>query len=615
MDRYKFLLVLLIICSFGVQLNAQSEVKFVIDAPSAVVKGAQFRLTYILEGGKGTDLEVADEIQGFDILYGPAVSQSSSISIINGKRTSHSSVSYSYTLIAKEEGTFTMPAASIKVDGRNYKSNTATVKVLPPDKNADQQAQRPGRQPQMTNPTSTAEKIKDDDVFVRAVFSKTQVNEQEAVVVTFRLYSALNIREFIDAKFPEFEGFMTEEFEFPANRQISVENYKGRNYYTLDVKKTLLFPQRSGKITIPSGSVTLVLVVPSGQQVQTFFGPQTIMADVEKTLRTSPVTVDVSKLPDGKPLGFSGGVGSFKLNSSISAQKVKANEAITLKLEIGGTGNMKLIRNPELKLPKDFEVFDPKITNNFNITANGLSGTRTIEYLFIPRYPGKFTVPEMEFSYFDTATRQYKTLKTPSYDLDIDKDPNATNVQGATSYISQTEIEVDNDIRYLKTGEVNYKKSDDYFIGSLFNILWYIIPLLLFIISVIVYRKQIKANADIARMKTKKANKVASRRLKQAKKYLDNQQKDKYYEESLRAVWGYLSDKLTIPVANLNRENVEAELKAYGVEEQLIEKFIYILDTCEFARYAPSDSDRAMGSLYHEMVAAIGAMENVIKIK
>lgn len=614
MNKYKFLLVLLIISLFGVEAYTQSEVKFVIDAPSAVVKGAQFRLTYILEQGKGTDLDVPENIEGFDVLYGPAVSQSSSVSIINGQRSSSSSVSYSYTLAAKEEGTFTLPAASVKVDGRNYKSNTATIKVLPPDKNADQQDQRPGRQPQMTNPTSTADNIKADDVFVRAVFSKTQVNEQEAVVVTFKLYSALNIRQFVDAKFPEFDGFMTEEFEFPANRQISFENYKGRNYYTLDVKKTLLFPQRSGKITIPSGSVTLVLVVPSGQERRSFFGTQIVMADVEKTLRTSPVTVNVSQLPAGKPAGFSGGVGTFKLNSSISAQKIKANEAITLKLEISGTGNMKLIRNPELKLPKDFETYDPKITNNFSLTGNGLSGTRTIEYLFIPRYPGKFTVPEMEFSYFDTSARQYKTIKTPSYDLEIDKDPNAATAQGATSYINQQEVMVDNDIRYLKTGKVNYKKSGDYFTGSLANVLWYIVPLLLFIASVIMYRKQIKANADIARMKTKKANKVAAKRLKQAKKYLADQKKDKFYEESLRAVWGYLSDKLTIPVADLNRENVEAELKLYGVDEGLISKFIYILDTCEFARYAPSDSDKVMGSLYHEMVAAIGSMENVIKI-
>lgn len=612
MKKNKCFLFLLLILFSLTGLQAQ-EVKFVIDVPSAVVKGGRFHLTYILENGKGTDLEVPDQIEGFDVLYGPAVSQSSSISIVNGNRTSRSSVSYTYTLIAKEEGTYTMPAASIKVDGRNYKSNTATVKVMPPDKNATQQ--QSGQQPQMTTSTSTAEKISDDDVFVRAIFSKTKVNEQEAVVVTFRLYSALGISAFLKAQFPEFEGFMVEDMDLPVNRQERVENYKGRNYYTIDVKKTLLFPQRSGKLTIPSGSVTVVLVVPSGRKVNTFFGVQIVSAEVEKTLRTSPVVVDVSKLPDGKPLNFSGGVGTFKINSSLTNNKIKANEAVTLKLDISGVGNMKLIKNPTIEFDKNLEVYDPKINNNLQITANGLSGTRTIEYLIIPRYPGKYTIPAIDFVYFDTSSRTYKTLKTKSYELDVDKDPNAGQGQSATSYISQQEVKVDQDIRYLKTGDKEFKKYSDYFTGSVANVLCYVIPMLLFITSLIVYRKQIKANADIARMRTKKANKVASRRLKSASKYLKNNEKDKFYEESLRAVWGYLSDKLTIPVADLNRENVETELRLYGVQDELIKQIMSVIDTCEFARYAPSESDKAMDNLYSDMVSIIEKMESVIKVK
>lgn len=612
MKRYKSLLILFFASVFCLQ--AANDVRFVIDVPSTVVKGSRFHLTYVLEGGQGKELEVPETIEGFKVLFGPGISQSSSISIVNGKRTSHSSISYTYTLEAVEEGTFSMPAAQVKVDGRNYTSSTAKVKVLPQDKNAAQQ-QQPGQQPEITTSNSTADNISADDVFVRAIFSPTKVREQEAVVVTFRLYSTLNIRRFIDAKFPEFDGFMAEEFELPMNRQSNLENYKGRNYYTIDVKKTLLFPQRSGKIIIPSGSVSLELSVPTGQRVQTFFGIQVISADVEKTLRTAPVTVDVSKLPEGKPLGFSGGVGTFKLTSSLSTDRVKANDAITLKIDISGVGNMKLIKNPEVKMPKDFEVYDPKVSNNFNITENGLSGTRSIEYLFIPRYPGNFTIPEVEFSYFDTASKSYKTLKTQAYEIEVDKDPNAGKGQSATSYISQQAVKVDQDIRYLKTDNINFKNYGDHLFGSVANILWYIVPLIVFGISVFVYRKQIKANADIARMKTKKASKVASRRLKLVNKYLKNQEKDKFYEESLRAVWGYLSDKLTIPVANLSRENVDAELRAYGVGDDLIGRFVSVLDTCEFARYAPSESDKAMDKLYGDMVSAIDEMESVIKIK
>lgn len=614
MREYRYLLILFFFFCFASVFG--QDVKFVIDAPNAVVKGERFHLAYILENGKTSDSPgVPDEIKGFDVIFGPGISQSSSVSIINGKRSSKSSITYTYTLIAKEEGTYTLPEATIKVDGKTYKSGTATIKVMPPDKNAQNQ-QQPGQQPRMTTSTSTAEKISDDDVFVRAIFSRTKVSEQEAVVVTFRFYSALSIAGFVDAQFPEFEGFMVEDMDLPINRQTGVENYKGRNYYTIDFKKTLLFPQRSGKLTIPSGSVTVVLVVPSGRQVQTFFGPQMIPAEVEKTLRTSPVTVEVSKLPDGKPLNFSGGVGTFDLQSSLSSNKVKANDAVTLKLEISGVGNMKLIKTPTLNLDKNIEVYDdPKINNNFKVTTNGLTGYRTIEYLLIPRYPGKYTIPEMEFSYYDVSSKQYKTLKTESYELEVDKDPNAGQGATSTSYINQKEVKVDKDIRYLKTGEKEFKNYASYFIGSLANILCYVIPSLLFIVALVVYRKQIKANADIARMRTKKANKVAVKRLKLANKYLRNNEKDKFYEESLRAVWGYLSDKLTIPVSELNRENVEAELKAYGVDDILIQQFINVIDTCEFARYAPSQSDKAMDNLYDEMSSVIGKMESVIKIK
>ena len=613
MKGYKYLLILFFLFCFANVFG--QDVRFVIDAANEVGKGERFHLDYILENGKGSDLEVPSEIKGFDVQYGPAISQSSSISIVNGKRSSKSSITYTYTLMAKEEGTFTLPEAIVKVDGKTYKSGTASIKVMPPDKNAQSQ-QSGGQQPQMTSSTSTAEKINEDDVFVRAIFSRTKVKEQEAVVVTFRFYSALNIAGFVDAQFPEFEGFMVEDMPMPVNIQTGVENFKGRNYYTIDFKKTLLFPQRSGKLTIPSGSVTVVLVVPSGKQVRTFFGVQTIPAEVEKTLKTSPVTVEVSKLPDGKPLNFSGGVGTFDLKSTLSADKVKANDAVTLKLEISGVGNMKLIKNPTLELDKNIEVYDePKVNNNFKVTTNGLTGYRTIEYLLIPRYPGQYKIPEIELSYYDTSSGKYKTLKTSAYELEVDKDPNAGQGASATSYINQQEVKVDKDIRYLKTGDKDFKNYSDYFIGSLVNVLCYVIPSLLFFVFLIVYRKQIKANADIARMRTKKANKVASKRLKQANKFLKNNERDKFYEESLRAVWGYLSDKLTIPVSALSRENVEAELRNYGVEDTLIQQFISVIDTCEFARYAPSSSESAMGNLYDEMVSIIGKMESVIKIK
>lgn len=608
MKKYCVLFILLLI---SISKISADDVTFVVSVPSSTVKGAQVQLQYVLKGGEGRDLQVPDEIKGFDVLYGPSVSQMYSSSNINGKVTSESNITYTYLLLAKEEGTFTLPAASVKVGGRNYKSTTAQIRVLPPDKNA--KPQQPGERVQATTSSSSAGNVSANDAFVRAIFSKTKVKEQEAVTVTFRFYTVLNIRDVGKIQFPEFEGFMTEDFDLPANRQLSLEHYNGRNYYAIDVKKTLLFPQRSGKMTIPSGTMEIVFEVASGKKVQTFFGPQEVMTEAKKVLKTSPVTIDVTALPiQNKPANFSGAVGDFTFKPSISAEKIKANDAVTIKLDINGIGNLKLIKNPEIKFPKDFETYDPNVKNDFKLTENGLSGTKSIEYMFIPRSSGKFTIPPIDFSYFDTRTNTYKTISSPSYSLDVAIDPNAGK-NTSTSYSSQKELEVEQDIRYLKTGDYTFSNPLNFFAGSLSFYLWYAIPLVLFGAFAVMYRKQIKENADIALMRTKKANKVATKRLKLAKQYLQTQKKDNFYEEILRAVWGYLSDKLTIPVADLNRENIENELLKYGVGEELVKQFISILDTGEFARYAPSESNHAMGDLYNDTVDAIGKMESTIK--
>ncbi len=611
MRKYWFLLILLLI---SVARVSAEDIQFVISAPNAIVKGARVQLQYILRGGEPSgEVQIPDEIKGFDILFGPSVMQSYSSSNINGKVTSDSNITYTWVLMAKSEGTFTLPAATVKVNGRNYTSNTAKIKILPPDKNA--QAQQPGQQPQTITSSSTANNIKPEDAFIRAIFSKTKVNEQEAVMVTFRFYTVLNVRSIGKVEFPEFEGFMSEELELPANRQLTLEHYNGRNYMAIDIKKSLLFPQRSGKMTIPAGTMEFVFEVSTGQRMRTIFGTQEMMTDSRKVLKTNPVVVNVSPLPtEGRPANFSGGVGTFVFRPKISAEKIKANDPVTITLDIEGTGNMKLIKNPEIKFHKDFETYDPKVTNDFKITERGLSGKKTIEYLFIPRYQGKFTIPPIEFSYYDTQSHTYKTVSSPEYHLDVAKDPNAGNA-ASTSYMNQQEVKVDQDIRYIKTGEFKFKNSDNFIVGSLPYILCYIIPALLFAVFAIVYRKQIKANANVSLMRTKKANKVASKRLKLAKQYLKTHNKDKFYEEVLRAVWGYLSDKLTIPVADLNRENIEIELLKYGVEDELMKQYISILDTCEFARYAPSESDTAMDKLYEDTVDAIGRMESVIKKK
>ena len=598
-----FLLLFILQCN---TLFAQ-DVIFKASAPKGVVKNEQFRLTYTVNK-EGKELRLPSDMEGFDILFGPSVSSSYSTQIINGKSTSQSSFSYTYILTAPEEGSFTIGPASIVINGSNYKSNSVTINVLPPDKDADK-----SQSGQSASPSSAVE-IKNTDAFIRAIVSKNRIYEQEGFMVTFKLYTTLDVVNFGRIEFPEFEGFLVEELDIPSNQQLQLEHYNGKNYYTADLRKTLLFPQRSGKMTIPSGRLEMIFSVPSGKKISSFFGMQEVNVDVKKPMITNPVSIDVTALPSGNPSSFNGAVGSFTFKPSISTDKISANEPVTIKLEISGTGNQKLIQNPEVEFPTNFELYDPTIDNALTPSANGFNGTRTIEYLVIPRYEGDYSIPPIEFSYFDINSRSYKTVKSPTYSLTVLKgDP--SKATASSSYINQQEVRVEQDIRYIKTEQPTFINTDNFFVGSWRYWVWYIIPFVLLCVFFIVYRKQMKLNANIVLMRNRRANKVAKRRLKRAENYLKKHDKSNFYNEVLQALWGYFSDKLSIPGANLTRSNIGAELSRYGVDETLIERFIKILDTCEFARYAPVESSVAMDEIYQEASDAIGKMENILKSK
>lgn len=595
------LIVSLVVFAF----TAQAQVTFRASAPATVVKGQQFRLTYTLNK-EGKDLRLPSNMNGFEILFGPSVSTSYSQQTVNGKTTSESSVSYTYILVADKEGTYTIGPASVKVDGATYTSNSVQIKVIS-EENIPK-GQSGGGNPSTRGGSAT---LSSNDAFIRAIVSKNNIYEQEGFTVTFRLYTTYNVTDLGKIQFPEFEGFMVEEVDLPANQQMQIENFNGRNYYTADLRKTLLFPQRSGKITIPSGRIEMVFSVPSGRRIESFFGSQEVMVDVKKALVTNPVTIDVKPLPADKPESFTGAVGQFTFHPTISTQQTRANEPITLTLEIRGTGNLKLIQNPKIEFPSNFEVYDPTVDNKVQITSNGLSGTKKIQYLVIPRYEGKYTIPAIEFSYFDLSTRAYKILKSPEYSIEVAKgDPSKAN---ASSYINQQNVKVEDDIRFLKIGQPTFHSKNEFFVGSFVYWLWYIIPLALFICLYVVYRKQAEQNANVALMRNRQANKVAAKRLKMADKFLKEHRKEEFYDEVLRALWGYFSDKLSIPLAQLSRENVGAELSKQGVEESLITTFMQILDACEFARYAPAEADHAMDQLYDKTIEAIGKMENQLK--
>ena len=604
MKRKIFLLSLLIISMSAV--FADEPVRFSASAPTAVVMDKPFQLVYSINAN-GKDLRVP-EFTNFDVLAGPFESHSQSVQFINGKSSSSVSVSYTYTIQAQKTGTFTIPSASITVDGKKVTSNGVAIKVLPADANVPASKGQGNQGGQAS--------ISGDNLFIRTEVSKTNVYEQEAILVTYKLYTLVDIVQCNPKNTVDFNGFMKQELDQPANKQMALENYNGRNYGTFVLYKVLLYPQHSGVIQIDKWNFEAVVRVQNKAAQRSifddFFDSYT---NVSKYVTAPAVKINVNALPTAnKPSSFNGTVGHFSLNSNITASQVKANDAVTLKMTVAGSGNMKIIKNPVIKFPDGFELYDPKVTNNFKTEASGVSGTKTIEYLFIPRHSGNFEIPSAEISYFDTQEKTYKTLRTPVYKLNVLKGEGNETPIVAGNYFDVLDVkQIGKDIRFIQTNKFKISKEEEPIFATLICWLMYLIPLLISLMLFIFFRKQVKENANISLVKNKKANKVAQKRLKLAQKLLKEGNKDSFYEEVQKATWTYLSDKLSIPVSSLTKERVEEELTELKVESIIINQFIQILNTCEFARYAPNSGQQEMGNLYIETIKAISDLEERFK--
>ena len=611
----KRILSILFICSMALVAMAQ-DVEFKASAPAQVIMGRPFQLTYSVNQ-RAKDLR-APEFTDFDYIAGPYTSQSSSTSFVNGKRTSSFNLTYTYTLIANKEGTFTISPATIKVDGEQYTSNGVRIIVLPADQPNNVSAGNTNTVGQTSQrPTSSQnDNVSEANIFVRTLVSKTRVREQEAILLSYKLYFAgVDVAQFTNnTRIPEFKGFLKQEIE-SGEIQTELEHYNGRNYQTAVLYRTLLFPQRSGDITIEPAQFEAVLRVQNRAQVRSifddFFGSYTA---VNKPITAPGVTVHVLDLPANKPAGFSGGVGQFNLTSKISGTELNANEAVTLTLTIQGAGNMKLLKTPMVDWPEGFEVYDPKVTNNFKNTTAGVSGTKTIEYLAIPRAGGTYTIPPVRFAYYDTQEQDYRTITTPEYTLNIERAANEdVTAMVVNNFVQKENIQqLGTDIRYIHTAEqmpVADASSRAIRFGSLLFWLCYAIPSLLAALLFVIFRKKIKENADMTRVRYKKANKVAQRRLKVAEQLLKQNKKDAFFEEIERAAWTYLSDRLSIPTAQLNKENIAQILSNKGVSDMIIQEMMHVLSTAEFARYAPT-SDHAMQEVYEDTIKIINQLES-----
>ncbi len=546
---------------------------------------------------------------------GPSRSQQKSVQIINGETTSTSSITFTYILMATAEGSFTIPGATITADGNQMVSNAVHVNVLPADQANGASSGNSGRQSGSASRASSGASVANSDLFITATASKTTLYEQEAFLLSYKIYTLVDLRGFDNVKLPDFKGFHSQEVELPNDRKWSLEHYKGRNYQTTVYRQFVLFPQQSGKITIDAArfDASIAKATQVADPFEAFFNGGNNYVEVKKTLVTPKLTVDVKALPEGKPVGFSGGVGEFSISSTINSTNLNTKDADTVKHIISGTGNLKLISTPEVKFLEDFEVYDPKVDNKFRLTNAGLSGSQVIEYLAIPRNAGTYKIPAVKFSYFDIKSRTYKTLTTEEYELHVEKG-SGNAAQTIANFTNKEDLKVLNeDIRYIKQNNVTLSQKGDFFFGSLLCWLFYIVPGVAFILFFIIYRKQIAANANVAKMRTKKANKVAVKRMKLAGKLLADNKKDAFYDEVLKALWGYISDKLSIPVSRLSKDNVEGELRNYGVNDALIKDFLDTLNNCEFARFAPGDDNQAMDKVYSDSLEVISKMESSIK--
>ncbi len=592
------------------------SVSFQASAPKQVILGKPFQLRYTVNQ-HAKNLR-APELVGFDVLAGPFTSQASSTQYINGQMTSSFELTFTYTLMAQQVGEFTIAPATITVGSDNYRSNGLKISVLPADEQPVQQQannqqatqQSNGRQGQGTSSPAPSS----DNLFVRTNVSKTRVHEQECIALSYKIYwTGVDLVQFTNnIKLPEFKGFMKQDLE-QGEIQTQIEHLNGRNYQTAVIYRTILFPQKSGDIRIEPASFEAVLRVANRAQVRSIFDDFfASYSNVTKTVTAPATTIHVESLPSGKPEGYSGGVGHFEMDSKITSQSVTTNDAVTITVTIKGNGNMKLLKTPAIEWPEGFEVYDPKVTNAFKNTTTGTTGTKTIEYLGIARAAGDYTIPATPYSYYDTQSESYQTLTIPEYTIHVERgvgEPEQAVVSGP-SFANKEDIQqLGSDIRFIHTAPLTHSSDSRIALYEGLWWLWYVLPLLIAMLLFFVFRKRIQENSDITRVRYKKANKVAQKRLKKAKQLMTSGNKSAFYEEIERAAITYLSDRLSIPMAELNKDNIADILRSKSAAEPLIEEVRALLSAAEFARYAPSVAE-SMDKLYADTVTLIDHLED-----
>lgn len=603
--------IVLILCAVTLASLAQ---KFVAEAPSQVTIGEQFRLTYTVNTQDASGFHVGSIPSAFEVLMGPSTSRQSSFQMVNGRTSSTSSITFTYILCANKTGKYEIPAASISVDGKRLSSNKLNVTVSGNSGgNSPSQSRSQSQRGSRQQIREAGSRISGSDLFIKVSASKRRVHEQEPILLTYKVYTLVGLSQ-LDGKMPDLKGFYTQEIQLPQQKSLKVETVNGRQYQTVTIRQYVMFPQKAGKMEIPS-IVFDGVVVQQNRNIdpfEAFFNGGSGYVEVKQKIKAPGLTIEVDPLP-ARPADFSGGVGRFSISAKLNKQDIKANDPVTLRVTVSGAGNLKLIKSPVVNYPKDFDKYDAKVSDKTKLTANGVEGSMIYDFLAIPRNPGKYEIPPVEFTYFDTGSNSYKTVKTESFTLNVAKGANSGSV---SSYTGKEDLTLLNkDIRHIKTGDSEVHDVDDFFFAS--TSYWIALSLLgiIFISLFVIFRKRATDNANIGKMRGKKANKMASKRLKRAKTLMDAGRENDFYDEVLRALWGYVGDKLNMPVEHISRDNISQCLSERNVGEDTISQFIAALDECEYARYAPGDANGNMNKTFETAMTTITNIEDAMKRK
>lgn len=603
----RLLIYLSLILGFLIGGTDLSHAQISVSAPSRVSAGENFRIAYTINTQDVEDFRAGNIPSGLELIAGPYTSQQSSYQMINGHTSSSSSITFTFTVYAGKDGSFVVSPAHARIRGKWVASRPVRITVSGRARNsggAPQMHQDAGGQQEEI--AAAGSPITRKDLFIKVTANKYRVHEQEPVLLTYKVYTLVDLTQ-LEGKMPDLTGFHSQEIPLPQQKSFHIERVNGRPYRCVTWSQYLMYPQMTGALKIPS--ITFKgIVVQQNRNVdpfEAFFNGGSGYVEVKRNIVAPGVDIQVDPLP-AKPVGFSGGVGRFSISAKLDKKEVKAGDPITLRVVVSGTGNLKLIKQPVVAFPNGFDKYDPKVTDKTKLTNAGVGGSMVYDFLAVPRNQGTYTIPSVSFIYYDVNANAYKTLHTQPFVVHVAPGD-------GKGFSEDFNNPADNDIHALKTGPSDTSAVGDFFLGSAAYWVSLLLPLIAFVVLLVLFRQRALENADIVKMRGKRANKIARKRLKRASRLMFEHNTAEFYDEVLRALWGYVSYKLNMPVESLSKENIKEKLASRGVNEEIIGKFISALEECEFERYAPGDEAGNMEKTFQSAMTAIIEIEDVMK--